>query len=779
MVRHARSNRFAPDPSTGLFLAEGGVLCHICAMNPASRRRLTRLFVRLAISGALLVPFALHIAGSPRLEIIDRVEHYLYDARLRLTMPDTVDERIVIVDIDEASQLELGQWPWPRDTLAAIVDRLFDDYGVLVLGFDVLFAEAEQNSAERLLDELAAGPLAGNEDVRAAIVLMQQRMDSNVRFAESLIARDVVTGFVFKDSLAPNEPATTGALPAPVIRESAIRDIDVPFVRAAGYVGTLPDLQVNAIGGGFFDAPLIDADGVFRRSPLLQQYDGDLYPALSLAVAQVALGSPPIGLRFAAGAERLDGISLEAVTLGDIEIPVNEQAAVFIPFRGRQGSFPYVSARDVLSGRAPREVLEGRVALMGASAAGLLDLRSTPVGQRYYGVEAHANLLGGLLDGRMRQQPAWADGLELTLLLLIGLTTCLWLPRLAPLSALLFVGLLLAAEVALNLWLWSAQLLIVPLASMLAYTLFAALLQINYGFFIESRNKRHLSRIFGQYIPPRLVAELDSSGEDASLEGESRDMSVLFSDVRGFTTLSENLDARELTRLMNEFLTPITGVIQEQRGTIDKYMGDAVMAFWGAPLNDDEHAHHAVLAGLSMIAAVAALKEPFAAKGWPPIAVGVGVASGTMNVGNMGSQFRLAYTVMGDTVNLGSRLEGLTKQYGVDMIVSDGTVQRAPQFTYRELDRVRVKGKHEPVAIYEPLGLTAELATREQQKAAEFGRFLETYRAADWETAEKRLRALAEQDEDPLYAVYRERISAYRAAPPAPGWDGVFEHVTK
>jgi adenylate cyclase len=755
------------------------VFVYIVAMTPATRRRLTRHLVRLMISGALLFLFALHIAGHPRFEIIDRVESYLYDARIRLTMPDTVDPRVVIVEIDEASQLELGQWPWPRDTLAALVDALFDDYGVQVLGMDVLFAEKEENPAERVAAELAASPLADNPDVAAALELMRLRLDSNIRFAESLIARDVVTGFVFKDSLQPGEPEGTGALPSPLLSAEEISNVDVPFVTARGFVGSLPQLQENAAAGGFFDAPLIDSDGVFRRTPLVQRYAGDLYPSLGLAVAHIAAGSPPVSLVFDATADDYSGINLEALAIGDVQVRVNEQAAVYIPYRGRQGSFPFVSARDVLSGAAPKAVLDGRIALLGATAAGLLDLRSTPVGQRYYGVEAHANLISGLLDGRIRYQPSWSAGLEFSLLLLVALLTALLLPRLAPLTALLFVTLLLAAAIAVNIWLWSGLQLIVPLASLLVYTLLTGLLQINYGFFIESRNKRHLSRIFGQYIPPRLVAELDASGEEASLQGENRDMSVLFSDVRGFTTLSENLDAPELTRLMNEFLTPITGVIQQHRGTIDKYMGDAVMAFWGAPLADDDHAHHAVAAGLAMIDAVAALKEPFAAKGWPAIAVGVGVSSGDMNVGNMGSEFRIAYTVMGDTVNLGSRLEGLTKQYGVNMIVSEGTARRAPLFAYRELDRVRVKGKHEPVAILEPLGLAAGLPAERLAAAEQFAGMLAAYRDSDWDAAERILDQLDIVQTEPLYAVYRERIALCRKAPPPADWAGVFDHTSK
>jgi len=749
-------------------------------MNSAARIRWIRLLVRIAISGLSLVIFAMHISGNPRFEIIDRIENYLYDVRIRITMPDTIDDRVVIVDIDEASQVELGQWPWARNTLATIVNNLFDNYNVRVLGFDALFAEAEERTDETVIAQLIASEIAEDPEVRAKLEEVQESLDSNIGFAESLIARDVVTGFVFKDSLSDNEPEATGVLPAPIIRGADIPNVTVPFVEAAGFAGTLQDLQDNAAAGGFFDSPLIDSDGVFRRAPLLQRYRGDLYPSLGLAVARLAMGSPPVGLNFASNsADRLSGIELESFRLGEQVIPVNQQVAVFIPFRGRQGSFPFVSAKDVFSLEAPAAVLNDKIVLLGASAAGLLDLRSTPVGQRYIGVEAHANLIAGLLDGNIRQQPAYSDGLELALLTLIGLLTVLVLPRLAPLTALTFVVVILLAAMAGNMWMWVSLGLVVPIASLLCYTLIAALLQINYGFFIESRNKRHLSRIFGQYIPPSLVEEMDESGEEVSLEGESREMSVLFSDVRGFTTISEGLDARELTQLMNEFLTPFTGIIQKQRGTIDKYMGDCVMAFWGAPLADDEHARHAVMAGMQMIEAVRKLDEPFRKKGWPQIRVGVGVASGEMNVGNMGSEFRIAYTVMGDVVNLGSRLEGITKQYGVDMIISEGTRMQIPDFVCREIDLVRVKGKTEPIAIFEPIGPADTIAAEQQSTVDEFAAAIAAYRCQDWDTAHKILRNLNEQQDETLYNVYLDRIESFRRKPPPPDWDGVFEHQTK
>jgi adenylate cyclase len=275
------------------------------------------------------------------------------------------------------------------------------------------------------------------------------------------------------------------------------------------------------------------------------------------------------------------------------------------------------------------------------------------------------------------------------------------------------------------------------------------------------------------------VEEIDASGEEISLQGENREMSVLFSDVRSFTTISEGLGATELTQMMNEFLTPFTGVIQKHRGTIDKYMGDAVMAFWGAPLADKQHARHALLAALDMLQVVRDLDGPFGAKGWPRIRVGVGIASGPMNVGNMGSEFRIAYTVMGDTVNLGSRMEGLTKQYGVDIIVNDLTARQVPEFAFRELDLVRVKGKTEPVAIFEPLGPDAALSADARDRMAAYAAALSAYRGRRFAAAAGIFESLRHHSDDLLYNVYLDRIRNFRQSPPPDDWDGVFEHQNK
>jgi adenylate cyclase len=310
--------------------------------------------------------------------------------------------------------------------------------------------------------------------------------------------------------------------------------------------------------------------------------------------------------------------------------------------------------------------------------------------------------------------------------------------------------------------------------------LFIFVFQTLWGFFVEARDKRMLAKLFGQYIPPELVEEMAESPEKISVSGESRDMTVLFSDVRGFTTISEGLEPQALTQLMNEMLTPMTHVIHHHRGTIDKYMGDAIMAFWGAPLEDPDNARHALEAGLEMVKALPGINQRFREKGWPEINIGVGLNSGLMSVGNMGSEFRMAYTVMGDAVNLGSRLEGLTKQYGVNIIVSEFTRAKVPDYCFLELDRVKVKGKDEPVVIFEPLGPTSEQTEETLHRLERFHSALSEYREQRWSIAEQSLLKLAEEEPDrKIYQVYLERIAHFKEDPPDIDWDGVFTHTSK
>ncbi len=742
---------------------------------PGALRPSRRQLVRIAIGVLPLLIFIPHALGIWPVELLTRVENYFYDLRVRLTLQEGVDPRVVIVDIDELSQAEEGHWPWPRDKLATLVNRLFDDYEVRVVGFDVMFPEPESPLALRLIDDLTDDADI-DEARRADLQARRAQYETDRLFAESLIARDAVLGYVFKRQLAPGEPAAKNVLPPPFdLQGQSVREVD--WVRPAGYTGNLAMLQ-EAVAGGFFDTPLVDIDGIVRRTPVLQMYDGRLYESLAFVVARLALGSPPVQLEIV---QEDAGVRprLDAIRLGDVRIAVDSRAAALIPFRGPVGSFPYVPATRVLKGTADPELMRNAIVLIGTSAPGLLDIRPTPVAREYIGVEAHANMVAGILDSAVPFIPAYTTQVEIIGLIVLALIAAFWLGRLSPQGGLLLVAGLIGAWGGANLWLWKHSGAALPVASFVAYILVAALLQLSYSYFVEIRRKRRIMGIFSQYVPGEVVRKLEPDDARLTLEGQSREMSVLFSDVRGFTTISEGLEPRELTRLMNEFLTPITEIIQRHNGTIDKYMGDAVMAFWGAPLPDAQHARNAVHGGLAMLRAMHELQPVFKAQGWPQIRIGVGISTGVMSVGDMGSQFRVAYTVLGDIVNLGSRLEGLTKQYGVDIIVSGPTADAVDDVVFRELDRVRVKGKNEPVAILQPVGLRGHVASAELEAVEAFSSVLENYRAQRWHEALEVLNELVRTDPRPLYTMYLERIARCRAFPPPDDWDGVYVFETK
>jgi adenylate cyclase len=362
---------------------------------------------------------------------------------------------------------------------------------------------------------------------------------------------------------------------------------------------------------------------------------------------------------------------------------------------------------------------------------------------------------------------------------LAGLLLTFMLPHLNPLKATLLTLAVLATLLGINFVSWQYANLVLPVADGLLMIGLIYLLNMSYGYFVESRGKRQLTGLFGQYVPPELVKEMANNPEAINLKGESREMTVLFSDVRGFTSIAEGLDPTQLTLLMNEFLTPMTKIIHEHRGTIDKYMGDAIMAFWGAPLPDVQHAQHALNAALAMSAATAKLNAKFVAQGWPAIKMGFGLNSGSMVVGNMGSSFRMAYTVMGDAVNLGARIEGLTKNYGVEIIVSEFVKAQVPNMLFRELDIVRVKGKDKPVVIFEPVGKVGQVDNAVLSELALHAEALTHYRNQTWDMAAKLFKQMNKVTPRPLYDVYLARIKQFKQTPPAKNWDGIFSYDTK
>lgn len=738
--------------------------------------------IRYVISAVMLLLFILHISGVMPMNLLQQVENSSYDARVRLTMPNTVDPQVVILDIDERTLQTEGQWPLKRVKYARMLDNLFNKYGVRVVGFDVQFPEIERDSLRDVIGVLGEDtPTA--DVIREAVTGTELASTGEQVLAAAIQDRAVVLGMVFQGGDGGQEGTKIGKLPKPLIDAETAKQINANFINALGYTANVPELQDAAPTAGFFDNPTVsgEIDGVYRRVPLMQTFRGGIYP--SLAFEMVRLGLPNPSFQFLYDGDVSDGdysaAELEAIALGDQRIPVDEDVSVLVPYRGYQGSFPYVSVTDVIQGTADAEVLRDTYALVGTSAPGLLDLRSTPVGGAYTGVEVHANIVSGILENRLKHRPAYVRGLEVVMLFVIGMVIAWSFPKVRPaISALIVLG-MVAAVTGLGFLAWGSN-LVIPMGLPIAFALSVFLMQLLYGYFIESRGKREVTRMFGQYVPPELVDELADSPDMLNMKGESREMSVLFSDVRGFTTISEGLDSAELTALMNEFLTPLTGVIHHHRGTIDKYMGDAIMAFWGAPLEDPKHAENALAAGLEMNKAVRQLDDAFEKRGWPKLHIGVGVNTGVMSVGNMGSEFRMAYTVMGDAVNLGSRLEGLTKQYGVEFICGETTKDAAPDFVYRDLDRVRVKGKNEPVAIFEPICRKEDLDSGTKQDLSRHRMALRYFRSQDWDKAEAEFFGLKQSGRPhAVYDLYLERIALYRTDPPGENWDGVFTHTSK
>ena len=713
------------------------------------------------------------------LGFIDQFENYLYDARLNLTMPGDVDPTIVIVDIDEKSLTEIGRWPWGRDKLAHLVTELFEYYKVSLIGFDIFFREPDDSSGFRILNQLGKQELADVPEYLDRLEELQARLDFDKQFSDSLAKGPVVLGYTFFAEQEGNAGAQDGVLPPPVITAADVEGKFIPAQVYTGYGANLPEIQDNAVSGGH-TTPSLDSDGVVRRVPMLIEFQGDYYESLSLAMTRFILGVEQVIPVFAEQPSSEAAYpDLEMLTLNDVRIPVDAHIQTLVPFRGDAKSFPYVSAADIIRGRADPKVLEGSVVLVGTSAKGLVDLRPTPVNREFPGVEIHANLISGILDQRLKTTNEFTEMMGLTSLLLTGLILAMVLPFLSPVPATIFVCAVMASIFGMNYYYWSNN-LVVPLALNLILLVLVYLINMAYGFFIERRAKQQLSSLFGQYLPPELVEEMSEDPTAYTQQAQNREMTVLFTDIRSFTTISEGLTPEDLSALLKEYLTPMTQIIHDHRGTIDKYIGDAVMAFWGAPLADPDHARHALYTGLAMLERLNAIRDDFKERGWPEIHIGVGINTGLMSVGDMGSKFRMSYTVLGDAVNLGSRLEGLTKNYGVEIIVSETTRAAVPDYVYRELDVVKVKGKDQPIIIYEPIAPAIEVTDDEFKEISLNEQAQLNYRVQDWDVAELQFRQLQElSPERSLYGIYLERIAEFRQHPPGRDWDGVYTFKTK
>jgi adenylate cyclase len=755
-----------------------------------SQRLLSKFGGRWALTGILTLAAALLILGVFPSTLIDSIDQYAYDVRMRVEQP-VLDPRIVIVDIDERSLAEVGRWPWSRNVVAEFITSLTERYRVRSVSFDVVFAEEDTSSGYGILEALAKGELKDIATYRKRIEALKPTLDYDARMAKSMKDWPVVLGFYLSNEQTAFQK---GLLPPPAFTASDLNGYSIDATLWNAYSANLAGLQRAARGGGFIN-PTPDTDGVIRRIPLLARMGDGYYESLALASARVALGATNIRPVFLSREETLMSEQdlrqygvLKAIELNSmpraVRIPVERSLTALIRYRGKggpdSGAFRYVSAVDVLKGRLKPDELADRVILVGTTVAGLKDLRASPVAVDYPGVEVHATMISSILDGDFKHEPDFSVGFELLQVLVLGIVLGLVLPALAPVFSMLVTMLTAAAVIALNFWMYQSLNLVMPMAAALLLIFSLFVVNITRGYLFEYRKGRAIVNLFGEYVAPELVAEMAEDPQRYNMQGESRELTVLFADVRGFTTISESLDPNVLREYINRYLTAMSENIRGNRGTLDKYIGDAVMAFWGAPVALPDHASRAVATALAMQRSAQALNKDFIARGWPALHIGIGLNTGLMRVGDMGSKIRRAYTVIGDAVNLGARLEGITKVYGVGVIVGEATRLAAPGFAYRELDRVRVKGRCEPVPIYEPVGLEQELPGHLRNAIGRWHEALALVRARRWDQAEHVVLELyARYPDDGAYRLYLQRIARFREDPPGEDWDGVATFESK
>ena len=719
---------------------------------------------------ALLIGLAvMRIADPPpveelRVRIFDAFQ--VIDPRVKTARP------VVIIDIDEKSLAKFGQWPWPRTRIADVVANL-TRLGAVVIAFDIVFAEPD-----RLNPDVAADTIRNLDDETRTKL---RALPSNDQlFAEAMRNSRVVLGesglpYVLRE-LDKNLPVTGLAM----LGEDPQRFM----LNFPGLLRNTPVLEAAAGGRGLFTIRT-ERDGIVRRVPVIMQAQGLTMPSLTFEMLRLATGSDTIFIKS-------DVAGIKSVAVKGFEVPTDRNGQLWVHFAHHDPSI-FVSAADVLEGSVEPQTIAEKLVLIGTSAVGLLDVKTTPVSPVMPGVEIHAQVLEAALTKKLLSQPSYGPILEFGAALLLGIAV-IWLAPLFGPVTLVAVGAFIAALLVGTSWYFYTQhKLLIDFTYPLLSTTAIYLTLIFSSFVREQAQRRQIRSAFGQYLSPALIEQLAQSPEKLVLGGEEREMTIMFSDVRGFTTISESFknDPQGLTGLMNRFLTPLTNAIIARKGTIDKYMGDAIVAFWNAPLDDKEHQLNGCEAAVDMLERIDMLnkqRELEAQEGGPaffPLNVGVGLNTGVCVVGNMGSDLRFDYSVLGDTVNLASRLEGQSKEYGFPIIVGSKTALAVKdKFAILELDFIMVKGKKEPEVIYAIAG---------RADTAQSGRFqrlrnltiemLACYRSRDWEGALAAIERGRRTDEartlELLYNIYEARIRGYRTNPPPDDWNGAFALLTK
>jgi len=737
-------------------------------------RVLTSKWVQFGI--LFIVVLSLSIAVFSSFTLKDELKYNAFDQFNKINPRPSTDQ-IIIVDIDEETLERMEQWPLPRNILANMVAAM-KNYGVKATVFDMVFAEKDRASPHLIAQnlEISEGQALPNYDAIFVDIIKK--------------SENVVTGFV---TAREGETRQKPYSPSPVkIRKNDRATLLESLFSIRGVATNLPEFPRAAAGNGIFLATP-SSDGIIRQIPLLVEFDNQIYPTLSLEGLRVANDRREF-LKILR--QDIDSKSEYEIRIGEsgLTVPMESNGKLWVKYRSMTRDRDYLSMYKILDPQYAdevREKLNNRIAFIGTSAEGLKDIRSTPLNIFIPGVEIHANVTEQILQSDfLYRYDVIADNIEALFILTIGMMMVIaslyagavMLTLIVTMAVSLAIGLSYMAYIDMGMLFDpvypSISLIIIFIVSMI----------LNY-IRTESQAKE-IRGAFGLYISPDFMEELTDNPDKLKLGGEVRELSVMFTDIRNFTTISENMTPEELINTMNDFLTPMSDEVMNTRGTIDKYMGDAMMAFWNAPLDDENHARHAIQAALRMAQSLKPVNNALAAKakknGTKPLrlAAGIGINTGPCSVGNMGSKQRFAYSALGDAVNLASRLEGQTKSYGLELLVGEETINQARDFAFIEIDKIQVKGKTQPVRIFTVFGddvIAGKVAFRKFRVAHKL--FLRDYRAKRFEGAALKIQDLMidkyGQDLKIYYNIMLDRIEAFQTNPPPQSWDGVFVATSK
>ncbi len=703
------------------------------------------------------------------------MENKILDYRFLLRGKTLPGDEVVIIAIDEKTLDELGRWPFPRSYFVDVVDNL-NTMGVRALGFDMVFSEPDIYSGISAVDYIKQqGQIEGFTDPKLLEFYdeTRERMDNDSRLAWALSqGPGVVLGYFFHVRQKDIQHMTEADI------EKNLKEIGTSRYRLIAYDSEdakrispfemiAPETNIpvisNAAGGfGYFNV-FPDNDGTIRWSPLAVSCRDIFYPSLALELTRVYLEAPAPDIYISE-----DGIY--KVVLGDIEIPTNAKGELLINYRGPVRTFPYYSFVDILKGRVDKEKINGRIAVIGTSAVGTYDLRVTPMGSDFPGTEVNATIIDNILHRRFISMPAWAQYLDFLVVLLFGILLGLVIPRVSAWFGAILGIVLTGGWIAFTQYMFAVNnVWIAVLPPLLTIAIGYTVLNLIRYITVERVGKQ-IREAFQYYVPELVVDEILKNPSMLTLGGDRKEITVLFSDIKGFTSLSEELSPEELVNILNEYLSAMTDVVFSHRGLLDKYIGDAIMAVYGAPLPQPDHPLQACMTAIDMMAELDRLILRWKTMGRPALSIRIGINTGYAAVGNMGSKKRFDYTVMGDAVNLASRLENLNKQYETTCLVTEYTYRRVKDdIAFRELDLVRVRGKNIPEKIYEMIGKKGQFPDREAA-AGRFEQGLSLVRSQRWEEALKIFEALqAESPGDVPTQIYLSRIREATSQPTACG----------